>query len=183
MNRRRLLLEKMMELEQAAINCQKCIGTCCTFEANSMLITPLETMDIYHYLKNRNLLTIDLKKKLQDTILKYRLEPKFTNNRRAYLRKSYTCPFFNFHEPGCPLPVEVKPYGCLAFNPHHKEIKAGEFCYSEKELLNKRNELNLKEDEYNKKIRDEFNLIWEKSPIPNAVLEFWDKSTQIDHKD
>ena len=142
-----------------------------------MLITPLEALELINYLKNKNLLHDELKRRLHEVIIQYRLEPKFDNIKRSYLRKTYTCPFFSHNEFGCPLPKEVKPYGCLAFNAHHKELKASEFCYSESDLLTKREILHPEEQTLNDKIKTELNLFWEKSPIPNAILEIWDKTT------
>lgn len=174
-HRREILLERMIELEKDGMGCQGCSGTCCTFEANSMLLTPLEASELFDYLKSEHLLTTELKEKLNECVKQYRLEPKY-QNARSYLRKTYTCPFFGFKELGCPLPREIKPYGCLAFDSHHKELKASEHCYSEKELLLKREKLHPEEEELNKMIAKKYNLLWEKSPIPNALLEIWEKT-------
>lgn len=176
-HRRDILLERMNELESSGMGCLGCSGTCCTFEANSMLITPLETKELFDYLRSNLLLTSELKEKLSQCVTQYRLEPKYQNSRRSYLRKTYTCPFFGFKELGCPLPREVKPYGCLAFDSHHVELKAGEHCYSEKDLLEKRERLHPEEHEMNVSISKEMNLTWEKAPIPNALLELWGKLT------
>ncbi|MFP5387107.1 MAG: hypothetical protein ACLGHN_13590 [Bacteriovoracia bacterium] len=173
-NRREILIERMNELESQGMGCLGCAGTCCTFEANSMLMTPLEASELFVYLKENNLLTNELKAKLEEAVEKYRLEPKYPRERKSYLRKTYTCPFFNHTELGCPLPREVKPYGCLAFDSHHKDLKAGEFCFSEKELLEKRESLHPEEKAMNEEAQNEFGIIWEKAPIPNAVLEFWE---------
>lgn len=154
------------------MGCLGCPGTCCTFEANSMLLTPLEAYEIFTFLKSEGLLTQDLKTKLENTVATYRLEPKFPNT-RSYLRKTYTCAFFGHVELGCPLPREIKPYGCLAFDSHHKELKATEHCFSEKELLEKREALHPEEKEMNQRIKEEHKVFWEKSPIPNAILHFW----------
>lgn len=140
-----------------------------------MLMTPLEAVELMTYLKTNQLMTIELKSRLEDSAIKYRLEPKPLVGKRSYLRKSYTCPFFNHQELGCPLPREIKPYGCLAFDSHHVTEKASEHCYSETELLEKREALHPEEAEMNEKIRTDFKLYWEKSPIPNALLELWDK--------
>lgn len=171
---REFLIRRMKELEALRLDCRNCQGTCCTFEANSMLLTPLEAMDLYQYLKSNDLLTKNLKHKLQEAVTTYRLEPKFFNS-RSYLRKSYTCPFFNHGELGCPLPLEVKPFGCLAFNSHDQLKKASSECFSETDLLEKRENDNAHEAKLNDEMRSELNLFWEKAPIPNAVLELWDK--------
>lgn len=174
MNRREQLIDRMNELESQGKSCAGCAGNCCTFEANSMLVTPLEAFELYSYLKKNNFLTEELKTKLQKNIQQYRLEPKYENNRRSYLRKTYTCPFFNHTELGCPLPRVVKPYGCLGFNTHHPELKAKEFCYSETHLLEQREALNLEtEVSLNQALREQFHLVWVKAPIPNAILDIW----------
>lgn len=172
MNRRELLIDHMNMLESKGMGCIGCPGTCCTFEANSMLLTPLEAYELMSYLKLNKLDTAELKSKLESTVTTYRLEPKFG---RSYLRKTYTCPFFGHMELGCPLPREVKPYGCLAFDSHHVELKASEHCYSETEILEKRDALHPEEKQLNDDLKAKFNLVWEKSPIPNALLELWEK--------
>lgn len=165
----------MNTLESKGMGCQGCSGTCCTFEANSMLLTPLEAFELFNYLKEEKLLTNDLKFKLTQSVVDYRLEPKYHNARRSYLRKTYTCPFFGHAELGCPLPRAIKPYGCLAFDSHHKELKASEHCFSEKELLEQREKLHPEEKEMNEDVVKRFKIDWEKSPIPNALLDIWEK--------
>lgn len=140
-----------------------------------MLMTALEAVELATYLKTNQLMTIDLKSRLEESVTKYRLEPKPLVGKRSYLRKTYTCPFFNHQELGCPLPRDIKPYGCLAFDSHHVTEKASEHCYSETELLEKREALHPEEAAMNEKMRTEFKLYWEKSPIPNALLDLWDK--------
>lgn len=137
-----------------------------------MLLTPLEAYELFNYLKTSGLLTQELKDKLNTAITTYRLEPKYPKM-RSYLRKTYTCPFFGHMELGCPLPREIKPYGCLAFDSHHIELKASEHCYSEIELLEERERRHPEEAELNQQIQKDFNIFWEKSPIPNALLDFW----------
>jgi hypothetical protein len=180
MNRRSVLIEKMNLLEAQGLSCSGCSGVCCTYQANSMLMTPLEALELFEYLKINKMLTLDLKQKLENAVTQYRLEPKYDNMRRSYLRKTYTCPFFNHKEFGCPLPREVKPYGCLAFNSHHPEKKASEDCYSEIDLLELREKNNSEETLLNLEIKKKFNLIWEKSPIPNAILEIWNLTSDAD---
>lgn len=139
-----------------------------------MLLTPLEAHELFLYLQETGQQTPELKSKLEASVTKYKLEPKYESGRRSYLRKTYTCPFFGEKELGCPLPRSVKPYGCLAFDSHHETLKASEHCYSEKELLEKRDSLHPEENALNSELRSKFNLVWEKSPIPNALLAFWD---------
>jgi hypothetical protein len=173
MNRREVLIERMNELEAVGMGCIGCQGNCCTYEANSMMLTPLEAVELMNYLKENNLATLELKNKMLETVAKYRLEHPPGNGRRSYLRKTYTCPFFNHMELGCPLPREIKPYGCLAFDSHHVELKASEHCYSEKDLLEKRDALHPEEKEMNEKLKKDLNLFWDKTPLPNALLELW----------
>lgn len=174
-NRRQVLLDHMHDLESRGMGCIGCPGRCCTFEANSMLLTPLEAEELFQYLSSHGLLTQDLRNDLEKTVKQYRLEPKYKGV-RSYLRKTYTCPFFNGKELGCPLPREIKPYGCLAFDSHHTTLKADSNCYSETALLEQREQLHPEEKELNQKISEKYQLLWEKSPIPNALLEIWDKS-------
>ena len=173
MNGRDHLIKRMQELENQGLSCVGCQGTCCTFEANSMMVTPLEAFDLLHYLKTQGQLTLELKTKCEEATQKYRLDHQVGNGKRSYLRRTYTCPFFNHHELGCPLPREVKPYGCLAFNAHHAEKKASEHCYSEKALLEEREKQHLWEVEKNQWLKTKFNLFWEKSPLPTALLDIW----------
>ncbi|MGE3609268.1 MAG: hypothetical protein AB7I27_06745 [Bacteriovoracaceae bacterium] len=172
--RRKILIHRMEELESQGMGCLGCPGTCCTFEANSMMIEPLEAFEIISYLKDKNLLNDELKDQLKDSVTKFRLEHKPLKG-KSYLRKTYTCPFFEYQELGCPLPREIKPYGCLAFDSHHPELKASEHCYSEVELLERiDNQKNLNEE-----IKTKYQLYWDKSPIPTALLDLWDKINDV----
>jgi hypothetical protein len=171
-DRRHLLIKEMEELELQGKSCKGCEGTCCTYEANSMMVTPLETLDLFNYLKENSLLTHELKQKLQATIKLYRLDQTISTGKRSLLRRTYTCSFFNHHELGCPLPREVKPYGCLGFNSRHVELKKGEYCSSDKSALEIR-EKQFDEESSNRKISAEKKLTWEKAPLPVALLDFW----------
>lgn len=173
--RRKELIHRMEELEAQGLGCSGCKGNCCTFEANSMMVTPVEAVDLYLYLKDHGELTTELKEKCLETVKRYRLDHSFGNGKRSFIRRTYTCPFFGHSELGCRLPRNVKPYGCLAFNAHHSELKAGEHCFSEKELLLKREEVNPDEEKINQMLRNQLGLIWEKSPLPLALLDLWEK--------
>jgi Fe-S-cluster containining protein len=177
--RRSPLLEKMKDLADQGFNCHGCKGHCCTYEANSMLITPIEAVELMIYLKNNHLLNDSLKERLTSTVSAYRLEPR-PLVKKHYFRKTYTCPFYSHEELGCPLPPEIKPFGCLAFNSHHPSEKATSHCYSEIEVLEQRELNNLGEDQLNQKLREEFHLWWEKAPIPNALLELWNHPRVFD---
>jgi Fe-S-cluster containining protein len=173
--RRQLIIDRMNELESQGFHCQGCAGNCCTFEANSMMITPLEAIELLSYLREEKLANDELKAKCQDTIRKFRLDQMLSTGRGSLLRRTYTCPFFGHSELGCPLPRSVKPFGCLAFNAHHADEKAGGHCYSETEVLIKREKLHPEEDDLNKKYQATLKLSWEKAPIPVALLDIWDK--------
>lgn len=173
--RRKILIERMEHLESQGMGCIGCKGNCCTFEANSMMVSPIEALDLYSYLNEQKLLTDELKARLEENIRQFRLEPKYSGARRSYLRKTYTCPFFGHQELGCPLPREFKPYGCLAFDSHHTELKASEHCYSEKEILEERENVFADEKKLNEEIRMKYKLLWEKAPIANALLDLWSK--------
>lgn len=161
------------------MDCKGCAGTCCTFAANSMMVTPLEAWELMNYLKREHQDTEELQKKCEETVRFYRLDHQVGNGKRSYLRRTYTCPFFHHQELGCPLPREVKPYGCLAFNAHHTTEKAGPHCYSETELLRQRDEAHSEETPLNELIKKQLNLIWDKSPLPLALLDIWDKDLSV----
>lgn len=173
--RRHLLIKTMEEREASGISCKSCAGTCCTYEANSMMVTPLEAIDLMTYLKEAQKLTPELKSEMADVVRVYRLDRELSTGRGSTLRRTYTCPFFTKSEFGCPLPRAVKPYGCLAFNSHHESLKTAEHCYSDIKILEER-ELAFKvEEEENQRIRKDLGLSWEKLPMPVALLEIWDK--------
>jgi len=138
-----------------------------------MMVTPLEAMELIIYLKEQKLWDTELKDKFTATVTQYRLDHQVGNGKRSYLRRTYTCPFFNHRELGCPLPLEVKPYGCLAFNSHHAEKKAGPECYSEISLLEKREAKFPGEEALNLALKEKFNIFWDKSPLPKALLDLW----------
>lgn len=135
-----------------------------------MMVTPLEALELASYLRRNNWMDETLRTRLSETVKTYRLDHAPGNGKRSYLRKTYTCTFFGFKELGCPLPREVKPYGCLAFNTHDKEKKADANCYSDVSLLEK-----LVFDEKNEALKKKYGIFWDKSPLPSALLDIWDK--------
>ncbi len=172
--RRKVIIDRMNELESSGKDCKGCSGTCCTYEANSMMVTPIEAVELVDYLKSKNLFDNELKSRLLVTVSKYRLDQAVGDGKRSFLRRTYTCPFFNHKELGCPLPREVKPFGCLAFNAHDLEKKAGEFCFSEEKVLVAREAASLDEAALNQKIKTENSLYWDKTPLPLALLAFFE---------
>jgi hypothetical protein len=169
MNRRKLLLEAMTGLENKNITCRDCTGKCCTFNANSMRMTALETEDLYNYLISNSLWTDALKEKLKACIVEYRLDVEIPTKGGTSFRRTYTCPFFKQESFGCPLPPEVKPYGCLAFNAIGSGVKDGENCASDLDLLKDRE--SSQEESENSELKEKHGYYWDKLPIPMALLE------------
>lgn len=159
----------MNHLEQMNITCESCTGRCCTYQANSMQITALETEDLYQYLVSSNLWTDLLVSKLKESITEYRLDKEISTGRNSNFRRSYTCPFFKHESLGCPIPPEFKPYGCLAFNADSLGVKDGEDCSSKLGLLEQRE--SPKEDKENSTLKENYQYHWDKLPIPMALLE------------
>jgi len=101
-----------------------------------MQISSRECDDIMEHLQVHNLITPDLISDLEKCIRDFRLDvPVPGNGLRDLKRRHYTCPFFKHAALGCSLPAEVKPYGCLAFNPQSKGITDGGNCRSDSALL------------------------------------------------
>lgn len=159
--RRKILLNEMDALNASGVNCFNCPGHCCTSVANSMMVTPWETADIMGHLQAFNLVTDELRSRLEDTVKRFRLDvPLPGNGRRGYLRRTYDCPFFAGKNLGCTLPREVKPYGCLGFNPKAPGETLGTSCSSNQALLQYREETAPDQS-------------GEKLPLPVALLNCW----------
>jgi Fe-S-cluster containining protein len=154
--RRKNLIEEMERLKSLGINCQGCLGTCCTSVANSMLITPIEAQDILLFLKTTGKKTEELKNKLNECVEKYRLNYEISTTRGIPIRRTYTCPFYEPGPKGCSIDQYFKPYGCLGFNPKVPN-SSGNNCSSNKEILGK-----IPNDSSPKK------------NIPKAMLDIWD---------
>lgn len=178
--RRQELILEMQQLEGKTIHCFTCPGTCCTQAANSMLITPIEALEILTALdieKFTERELIDFKKRMYDTVVNFRLNVEIYTGKKnvAEFRKTYTCPFFNNNAKGCSLSRGSKPYGCLGFNPKKSEDN-GKTCASNLNLLTEREEAFLKTEEVaNNKIRKDFNIYWIKQNIPQALLDVLEK--------
>ncbi len=170
-DRRSHLLERMSSLDSSKVNCSNCAGKCCTMMANSMMITPIEAVDLRSYLYEKWMWTDELKEKLKECVKDFRLDENLNLGRGRTFRRTYTCPFYMNQFPGCPLPAEVKPYGCLAFNPTIGTPKDGEGCTSDRELLEKRENAVDSEEGTNLRLKKYLNLDWDKLPIPVALLE------------
>ena len=163
----------MSSLDGKKVNCLTCEGTCCTYKANSMQITPLEAMDILKYLQG---LDETLKEKLESCVSDYRLDVEIPTSRGRAFRKTYTCPFFTPGPKGCSLPKDVNPYGCLGFNPKTSGVTGGGNCSLKEDVSKEREEkFNLFEMQENLRLKKEFNLDWDKLSIPQALLSLWSK--------
>ncbi len=166
--RRSLLLTSMDELEKASISCAQCGGTCCTFVANSMQVTPLEALEVWAQLNDLSIL-----EKLENCVRFYRLDYEIGTG-KTNMRKTYTCPFFLKQNLGCPFPFEYKPYGCLAFNPVEVDSFQKENCCSNLTLLEKREgQFKEFENEMNDRLRQMLGLSWEKKDLPRALIDVY----------
>lgn len=130
-----------------------------------MQTTQQETSDLYNYLNQAGRITPELIESLKQCVSDYRLDKFFGDGKRT-LRKTYTCPFYTPGPKGCSIPLEYKPYGCLAFNPTQSEVSDGSACQSDQELLIKREVMAGVDAKVSEKIW------WEKLPMPVALLEF-----------
>jgi Fe-S-cluster containining protein len=169
--RRQPLLDEMQKLADNGKHCAACPGHCCTAIANSMQTTPLETLDVLNYLRESGRWSEELKIKLSDTIKKFRLDQIPGNGRKNYLRRTYDCPFFAGSNLGCTIPKEVKPYGCLGFNPSAPREENGDSCSSDQQLLLAREAAWSDEVNENIKLKSNHKLWWDKLPFPMALLE------------
>lgn len=175
-DRRFALIKEMELLEGKTIHCFTCPGTCCTSQANSMQITPIEALEILQSLQvdqfdNSQMSTF--KERMTCTVSGYRLNVEIYTGKKnsSALRKNYTCPFFNNGSLGCGLSRSAKPYGCLGFNPKTSDDN-GQTCSSNIEVLEQReHSFQSKEDLVNAQIRLELNLPWIKQNIPQALLD------------
>ncbi len=167
--RRCELRRDMAALHAQGMHCGLCSGLCCTFVANSMRISPLETQDLVRFLQREGRWNQELRLQLDHCIERFRLDQSPGDGRRE-LRKTYTCPFYTPGPTGCSIPPDWKPYGCLAFNPLAPGITDGGDCASNQTRLRDRESSG--ETETNQRLRDEIGLAWEKAPIPVALRDW-----------
>ena len=144
-----------------------------------MQITPLEALDLYHFLKEKGLVNDTLWRDLEENILEYRLEGGAHVGAGRSFRRTYTCPFFAGKSLGCTISPAAKPYGCLAFNPARVLEKEGKSCSSDRSLLEQReHSLNENADNaeevLNQKLRELLGLPWNKESIPVALISLRD---------
>jgi hypothetical protein len=167
-NQRHLLLDEMQQLAKEGKTCASCSGVCCTFVANSMLVTANEASALIANLQQKNLLTPELKQNCQQTIERFALDrPIPGTGQRSLLRRRYTCPLFQHKNLGCPLDPEAKPFGCLAFNPRVAGETEGKSCSSDQKLLEATERLGEAAD------GSHHELHAEKKSIPHVILAFF----------
>lgn len=190
--RRHNLIQEMDKLEKRDVSCKSCPGTCCTFIGNSMQPSVVEAIDLYLYLQENDLWNDELEARLEKCIKDFRLHIRPSTGRGVYMRKSYTCPFFGHQSLGCPIPPQVKPYGCLGFNASEKEEDSGKSCSSNLDALKLREELyqfkanlsqsekvkaetsevsKISEDTFSKALQETLGLAWHKESIPVALMD------------
>ncbi len=136
-----------------------------------MMTTPIETLDVLNHLRENKRWNLELKKKLQAVVQKFRLDSIPGNGKKNFLRKTYDCPFFERKSLGCTIPRDVKPYGCLGFNPTVPNESEGKSCSSDQALLLDREMANSDESSLNSELSIKYQLWWEKLPLPLALLE------------
>ncbi|POB12784.1 hypothetical protein [Halobacteriovorax sp. DA5] len=174
--RRELLVEQMFANEASGLDCLKCTGRCCTYEANSMQMTSIEALEAMAVLEEKNLLNDETKKRLEDCISEFRLDKYIQIGPGEFFRKSYTCPFYFYPSFGCGLGVDHKPYGCIAFNPCEANQEDGGNCQSDLDIQEKRNlQFEKTEDLADKYLYDQYKVSLLKEPIPIKLLEIWKK--------
>lgn len=175
--RRQQLIDEMISLNNQKIHCFNCSGTCCSFSANSMQITPLEAFEIILSLNITHENLEPIKEKLSQNIKDFRLDREIFLGKKtnSLLRKTYTCPFFVAGPKGCTIKKDLKPYGCLGFNPRIENDNGGQ-CHSNISLLEMREECqNSSEIAANLYLKEELQLDWVKQEIPKAVLSLLEK--------
>jgi Fe-S-cluster containining protein len=170
-NPRDILNSKMHEINKSGKDCASCVGHCCTYQANSMQITPLETQDLYDYLQRKERINDKLIQSLKECVKEFRLDKEIFISKGKSLRRTYTCPFYKGESLGCSISIHSKPYGCLAFNPLEQKVSEFGKCSSDQALLE---QVNFPK-QLNQKIKESYQFDWEKKPIPLALLELLDK--------
>ncbi len=106
---RRALIAHVIEVQSTIRTCEAC-GECCTDQRNTMRILPVEAERIAAHLrgpmKDRR---EEFVRRMKATVARYSLKP-------GQGKKRYTCSFLE-EDLTCALPFDVKPVGCLGFNP------------------------------------------------------------------
>jgi hypothetical protein len=179
---RQELVALMNNLEEQGVTCAQCEkANCCTFERNSMMVTPLETVELYYFLKKNNKWNNEMIDTLKQTVAHYRLDKEMpSDGKRLFARRSYSCPFLSQGPLACGVDPMSKPYGCLAFNATTRGAVDDANCNSDQsvlEELNNKYQSQLKE--LNQSIIEKFKLEQHKKSIPVALLDIDDLKLDI----
>lgn len=166
---REKLVTNMQKLDSVNINCSNCTGVCCTVARNSMMVTPVEALDLYFYLEEHIKDKAELDRRIEDSIIQYGLDREIYVKNKL-MRKNYSCPLFKFESWGCPVEASLKPLGCLGYNALGEKVLDGENCASDVKLLEEV-EADIRADwnELNQKLAKELKLDFEKVSIPVAL--------------
>lgn len=167
---RRHLLDEMAALQEQGIHCGACPGHCCTFQGNSVQITPEEALDLMGWLRSKGRWNRQLEQRLQEVCDQYRLlSPPPGDGRRTFSRRTYTCPFYEGERDTlrCTIDPQVKPWGCLAFNPGRAGESSGESCASRQDLLRRIDEIRTPSSAGQDLLPPGFR---EKAPLPVFLL-------------
>lgn len=169
-NRRKSINEAMSELIESGKDCRSCVGHCCTFEHNSMQVSPLEALDVYSHLLEAGRVTPELIEQLEENVSNFRLNIEPLAIGKKTLRRYYTCPFYQDHALGCSIDRDSKPYGCLAFNPTKEEVSQPGFCLSNSQVLSSQDQVfGESEQRDNNLLKAELGIYWDKMNLPNAL--------------
>jgi len=88
------------------------------------------------------------------------------------MRKNYTCPLFKLESFGCPVEPHLKPFGCLGYNALAPNVKEGENCASDTNLLAVVDqEIKTELERLNKAITEYSKIDFDKTNIPMALLK------------
>ena len=168
---RNKLVERMQELDGNQINCMHCSGVCCTKARNSMMVTPLEALDLYFYLEENIKDKTTLWKNIEQSITDYGLDREIYVKNKL-MRKNYTCPLFKLESFGCPVEPHLKPFGCLGYNALAPKVIEGENWASDTVLLEAVDlEIKAELENLNKAIKDLLAIDFDKTNIPMALLK------------
>ncbi len=168
---RNKLVNRMQELDAASINCMNCSGVCCTKLRNSMMVTPVEALDLYFYLEENIKDKALLWKNIETSVVDFGLDREIYVKNKL-MRKNYTCPLFKLESFGCPVEPHLKPFGCLGYNALAPNVTEGENCASDTQLLEEVDlEIRKELEGMNKAINEVLALDFDKTNIPMALLK------------
>lgn len=169
--RRSIINAEMSRMISSGKDCSSCVGHCCTYEHNSMQVSPLEALDAYLYLKENNRINNDLVTRLEECVRHYRLDKEPMGMGSKSFRRYYTCPFYEAKALGCSLDRESKPYGCLAFNPMKENVSEPGFCRSQVHVLEQSEDVFGSEvSQVNDRLKEALGIYWQKTNLPSALL-------------